>query len=116
MVYIEKFRYGRYYNRNNANKYKEKFKMVKINKIQAQILLGLEDTKENEGVSRKVLSEILDKPEATLYYHLIKLWNKNLVDSYGDYGDKKHWGRPPMYWYTTELGNKAIRLLKKKFK
>ena len=88
---------------------------MKITNYQALILLELEETTKNNGIWRPILAENLQTSSTTLYDNLKKLrlpkYKKELVDRY-EVNDGKR-GRNKVFWYATELGNRAIQVIKR---
>jgi len=84
---------------------------MKITNYQALILLELENTQNNNGIWRPELAEQLNTPKTTLHDNLIKLQIKKLVEKYETNDGKK--GRNRVYWYTTELGERAIQVIRR---
>ena len=84
---------------------------MKITNYQALILLELTETKKDDGMWRPELAEILNTPSTTLFDNLQRLQNKKLVSKYEvSIGGR---GRNKVFWYATELGNRAIQIIKK---
>lgn len=88
---------------------------MKITNYQALILLELEDTTKNNGIWRPELVKRLNTSSTTLYDNLKKLrlpkYKKELVDRY-EVNDGKR-GRNKVFWHATELGNRAIEVIKR---
>ena len=84
---------------------------MKITNYQALVLLELEDTQNNNGIWRPKLAERLNTPKTTLHDNLKKLEIKKLVDKYEKNNKKR--GRNKVYWYTTELGERAVRVIRR---
>ena len=84
---------------------------MKITNYQALILLELEDTKNDNGIWRPELAEQLNTPTTTLHDNLIRLQIKKLVEKYEVNDGKK--GRNRVYWYITELGERAVQVIRK---
>jgi hypothetical protein len=88
---------------------------MKITNYQALILLELENTNKENGIWRPDLAEILKTPLTTLFDNLKKLslpeFQKELVERYEINDGKK--GRNKVLWYATDLGKRAIIVLKR---
>ena len=83
---------------------------MKITNYQALILLELEKTEKENGIWRPILAETLNTPSTTLYDNLERLQIKNLVEKYEVNDGMK--GRNKVLWYATELGGRAIQVIK----
>jgi len=83
---------------------------MKITNRQALILLELEGSEFDIGVWRPDIAKELGTASTTIYDNLIKLRKKKLIERYETTDGKK--GRNRIYWYATDLGNKAIRVIK----
>jgi len=91
---------------------------MKITNYQALVLLELEDTEFENGVWRPELAEQLNTPITTLYDNLKRLQIKELVENYGrkdeEYGERSEKrGRNRTYWYITDLGKRAVRVIRR---
>ncbi|KKN07377.1 hypothetical protein LCGC14_1067710 [marine sediment metagenome] len=89
---------------------------MKITNYQALILLELEDSNPDGGIWREDLAERLNTPTSTLYDNLKKLKEKKkLVDKYKDKYKKsdEQRGRSRIYWYITNLGKRAVKVIQK---
>lgn len=84
---------------------------MKITNYQALILLELENTKSDDGIWRPELAERLNTPTSTLHDNLIRLQIKELVEKYDENDGKR--GRNRIYWHITELGEKAVYVIRR---
>lgn len=92
---------------------------MKITNYQALILLELEDTKLDDGIWREDLVRQLNTPSTTLYENLTKLRNKKkLVEKYKEKYKKneEQRGRTRVYWYVTNLGRRAVKVIQEGMK
>ncbi len=87
---------------------------MKITNYQALVLLELENTEHDNGIWRPELAELLNTASTTLHDNLIKLKTKKLVNRYEENDGKR--GRNRVYWHTTELGERAIQIIRRGMK
>lgn len=88
---------------------------MKINMIQAVIVMNLSNTTPQRGIWRPDLADRVDTPESTLYGHLETLQEKGLVDSYTR-KKSRGVGRSRVYWYLTKKGQKALKKIQQEIR
>ena len=90
---------------------------MKITNYQALILLELDGSDNTNGKWRSTLAKDMNTPLTTLYNNLEKLKKKKLVEKYNDNnvkkGKKEKRGRNRVYWHITELGEKAVYVIRR---
>jgi len=84
---------------------------MKITNYQALVMLELEETQNKKGLWRPTLAKALNTPPTTLFDNLGRLQVKNLVEKY-EINDGAR-GRNKVFWYATELGKRAIQVIKR---
>ena len=72
--------------------------------------MELEETDENKGAWRPELAEAINTPTTTLHDNLMRLKTKKLTDRYEENNGMR--GRNKVFWYITDLGRKAVRVIK----
>jgi len=83
---------------------------IKITNYQALILLELQETDNKSGAWRPELAENLNTATTTLHDNLMRLKTKKLTDRYEENNGMR--GRNRVFWYITELGKRAVRVIK----